>query len=1227
MLKIFKFSTLFLFSALAFSQTNEINVQQTKERVLLEPEAINQMAKKNVSVFVLHSYSQEYPWTHSQHQGFTELLKTDVSHVYDISVEYLDTKRISYNDVYAKQTADYLHRKYSDYMPDVIYVSDDNALTFALAHADSIFPNVPIFFSGINNYAIKKQLNPSRITGVFENKEIAPNLALIREMVKGKLDIVVIGDASETYRAIETEVKDELVNHPDIHATFVSSNNLDDLIGQIKQINTQFIFLTTLGMVKDANHHILSLPETLNAIKQSGDFVVISMEDAYLQPGVLGGWVTSGLRQGRAAAEMLSQYVNGIPLIAQPPIEASPNEYIFDDVELKRINLKLPQYIDQIATHLNVQPSFYNSHRKLVLSSLYSLVVFTLLGLIGALVVYARKNQLILMTSERLRESEERFRILFDSLPDPAWLVEGYRFVESNQAAVNVFGALNKAFFNNIHPASLSPEFQSDGEASFDKSERMIRLAQEIGIHRFEWVHKRLDNSCFDAEVTLVAITMQQHQAIYAIVHDISERKQAQEALLKTNMALAQSSSMLRTTLESTADGILTIDVDGNIRSFNRRFLEMWQIPHSLVKEESDQQLLRYVLDQLIDPKHFVEKVHYLYDHQEIESFDEIEFIDGRIFERYSMPQKLNQSIIGRVWSFRDVTERKTAEAKLQLAASVFLHAREGIVIMDASANILDINDTFVDITGYSRNELLGKYCPLFQSERQSNEFYDAIWHSLLHSKNWTGEMWDHRKNGELYAEMVTISVVYDNADKVQHYVALITDITPMKLYQEKIEHTAYYDSLTNLPNRILLADRLQQSIVQSKRIKHILAVVFLDLDGFKAVNDTHGHEVGDQLLIVISERMKIALREGDTLARIGGDEFIAVLVGLEQPQDFQPILDRLLNAASSKVFIDNIEVHVSASIGVTLFPQDNSDVDLLIRHADQAMYVAKQTGKNRYHLFDVDHDCALQTIHENLDRIQQALLNNEFVLYYQPKVNMKTGQITGAEALIRWQHPELGLLPPIKFLPLIENHSLSVDLGEWVIERALADIEIWQNSDIEMEMVISVNVSARQLQQDNFIERLTNLFATYPQVNPNKLEFEILETSALEDIESVSNIIKACDKLGINFSLDDFGTGYSSLTYLKQLPVKTLKIDQTFVFDMLDNADDFAIVESVIGLSNAFKRKVIAEGIETVAHGVALLSLGCEQGQGYVIAKPMLANELTKWVDNWHPYDTWTKN
>jgi len=571
-----------------------------------------------------------------------------------------------------------------------------------------------------------------------------------------------------------------------------------------------------------------------------------------------------------------------------------------------------------------------------------------------------------------------------------------------------------------------------------------------------------------------------------------------------------------------------------------------------------------------------------------------------------------------------DITVLKLAEEKVKLAANVFTHARESIVITDNTGTIIDVNDTFTATTGYNREEVIGQTPRIFKSERQSPEFYTDMWQILLKEGYWSGEVWNRRKNGEVYAEMKTISAVRDEHGITTHYVALANDITLMKAHQEQLERIAHYDVLTNLPNRSLLADRLSQAMLQCDRHKQSLAVVFLDLDGFKAINDSHGHDVGDELLIALSLRMKEALREGDSLARIGGDEFIAVLTDLDKTEDCESVLERLLLAASEPATINDIVLNISASIGVTLYPQDNVDADLLIRHADQAMYVAKESGKNCYHLFDTAQDDAIKIQRESLEAIRSALDNHQFVLHYQPKVNMRTGTVVGVEALIRWQHPARGLLNPIEFLPVIENNPMNIEIGEWVIETALIQLSQWQLMGLNNPLNISVNIAAVQLQQPDFTDRLATLLAAHRDVEPRYLELEVLETSAIDDVQHASTIMNDCMALGVKFTLDDFGTGYSSLTYLRRLPASLIKIDQTFIRDMLIDTDDLAIIEGVIALAKSFKRDVIAEGVETIEHGTALLQLGCELAQGYGIARPMPASDIPAWVNGWKPDVTW---
>jgi diguanylate cyclase (GGDEF)-like protein len=450
-----------------------------------------------------------------------------------------------------------------------------------------------------------------------------------------------------------------------------------------------------------------------------------------------------------------------------------------------------------------------------------------------------------------------------------------------------------------------------------------------------------------------------------------------------------------------------------------------------------------------------------------------------------------------------------------------------------------------------------------------------------------------------------------------------LNDITNQKEHESRLEFIAHYDPLTGLPNRVLLNDRLQRGMAQARRRGQQLALAYIDLDGFKAVNDTHGHHVGDQLLKTVAARMKNTLREGDTISRLGGDEFVAVLIDLPDTESCLLLTQRLLAAVAQPVPLVGHELKVSASIGLSLFPQpDDVDADQLLRQADLAMYQAKLAGKNRYHVFDTAHDRSLRGRYEDLARIRRGLRGGEFRMVYQPKVNMRTGAVVGAEALIRWAHPEQGELEPACFLPTVEGNPLAIELGDWVIERALAQIVAWKRDGLALP--VSVNISAHHLQAPDFMLRLQSALARHPEVWPGSLELEVLETSALESITHVSRIVEACAAIGVSFALDDFGTGYSSLAYLKRLPAARLKIDQVFVRGMPEDAEDLAILQAILGLASAFRREVIAEGVETVEHGELLLQLGCDIGQGYGIARPMPAEQISEWAASWSPPRSW---
>ena len=591
---------------------------------------------------------------------------------------------------------------------------------------------------------------------------------------------------------------------------------------------------------------------------------------------------------------------------------------------------------------------------------------------------------------------------------------------------------------------------------------------------------------------------------------------------------------------------------------------------------------------------------------------------------------------VTRLFGFiQDVTERRAAERALheseQRYRALFDHISSGVAIYeirDSGKDVVfrDFNHAAERLSGVQRKDLVGKSPAEVFPGVGALELLE-----VLRQVGSTG-IAQHVPVKLYHDERLTRW--YDNYVyrlPTGEVVAVFDDVTALKEHDRQLEYLAHSDALTALPNRTLLYDRLRHAMAQTQRRGQYLAVVYLDLDGFKAINDRHGHDAGNQLLIALSRRMKQMLRESDTLARLGGDEFVAVLVDLGDRAAGVPLLNRLLAAAAAPVPLGDVVMQVSASLGVTFYPQpvpgeregtDALDADQLLRQADQAMYLAKQAGKNRYHVFNVEQDHRTRGEQESLERIRRALVAREFVLYYQPTVNLRTGAVIGVEALIRWQHPQRGLLLPQEFLPAIEDELLAVELGEWVIETALTQMDSWRASGLDLP--VSVNVGARQLRQADFVARLRALLAAHPGVKPSSLALEILETSATQDLTQVARVVADCRTLGVSCALDDFGIGYSSFTCLKHLAVTSLKIDRSFVGHMLDNPDDLAIVESILGLATAFRRQAVAEGVETLAQCERLRQLGCELAQGFRIAHPLPAHELPDWLAAWQPSPHW---
>lgn len=500
-----------------------------------------------------------------------------------------------------------------------------------------------------------------------------------------------------------------------------------------------------------------------------------------------------------------------------------------------------------------------------------------------------------------------------------------------------------------------------------------------------------------------------------------------------------------------------------------------------------------------------------------------------------------------------------------------------------------------MQIKEFAKEKDIDNLPSMLYSKNLNQEFYKPAWEILTRKNDWSSEFFNSRKNG-----------------KLKYHTTLFSDISEREKYKTQLAYITYYDTLTGLPNRQLLALELHKKTLQ---LNAQLMILLLDIDGFKKINDTYGHKIGDGLLVALSQKLQAFLQEGEILGRLNGDEFVMILKRREKKEANKILREKILKDLATPIKMEDIVLHVTASMGVCHYPQSSEvNAEQLLRQADQAMYNAKVAGKNCYHCFNIKEDKEIKIKHKNIEEIHLALIREQFILYYQPKVNMRTGEVIGVEALIRWDHPEKGILSPSEFLPIVEDHPFGIEIGKWVINTALTQMEVWNGEGLDLK--VSVNIGARQLQGKSFVQDLRHFLSNHPMIAPSQLELEILETSALEDINNISSIMDRCHKIGVSFALDDFGTGYSSLTYLKNLPIDFIKIDQSFVRDMLINTNDLCIVEGIIALSKALRRQIIAEGVETIEHGKMLIQLGCEFAQGYAIARPMQPNDVFKWIE-----------
>ncbi|MFI8373407.1 bifunctional diguanylate cyclase/phosphodiesterase [Pseudomonas helleri] len=837
----------------------------------------------------------------------------------------------------------------------------------------------------------------------------------------------------------------------------------------------------------------------------------------------------------------------------------------------------------------------------------HTLMLYVLPGillLVTVLVIVIRINRRLsseisrrIALEQELRSSEYHYRGLVESLSAIAWeaRLDDYIYTYVSPQAEALLGYpltdwLTDGFWNRLlHPDDL-PKTQAycDEEISAGRDHsvdyRVITAQGET-----LWLKD------------IISITTHNQQPVLrGLMINISQAKQTEEALRLSEEKFAKA-------FHASPDGLLlTRQRDGLLIEVNEGFshLSGYSSPDVLYRSTLDLKLW-VDLQQRIELLALLKQQGYVRDFR-----CSIRHKDGRIrlCEVSSRPLMIGVETC-MLTIARDITERHQMQEKLLQTATVFQSTAEGIVFTDLQQTITAVNRAFTEITGYSESEALGQTPRILASGLHDSAFYIAMWHQLSSEGHWQGEICNKRKNGETYPCWMTISAVRDSEHQITHFVAVFADISSLKHAQDRLDHQAHHDPLTNLPNRLLFENRLQQALSDPDRYGQQGAVLFLDLDRFKNINDSLGHPIGDLLLKAIALRLKEQLRDIDTVARQGGDEFIILLPALKNPSDAELIANKLLACFNAPFVAGEHELFISASIGASIYPDDGTDVATLVKNADAAMYRSKLKGRNRIERYT--HDLTAQASARVLleQELRRALERGQLSLSYQPKISLKDHSLVGAEALIRWNHPELGNIPPDRFIVLAEENGMIIPIGDWVLEHACHQLNAWKQI-YEPFGPVSVNLSGTQLRQPALLARIQELLTSY-SLEPGGLQLEITENFIMSQTEEALDVLHKLKQMGVQLAIDDFGTGYSSLSYLKRLPLNTLKIDQSFIRGLPDDVDDVAIVRAIIALGRSMQLTIIAEGVETQAQQDFLAKEGCEQIQGYIVSVPLSADEF----------------
>ncbi|MCS4509916.1 sensor domain-containing protein [Xylophilus ampelinus] len=712
----------------------------------------------------------------------------------------------------------------------------------------------------------------------------------------------------------------------------------------------------------------------------------------------------------------------------------------------------------------------------------------------------------------------------------------------------------------------------------------------------------RADGTVLHVERCIESAEWSPHGPVWVV--GMVDRTQQRKAEDELETLIAE----LRATLESTADGILVCGLDGAMRAFNRRFAQMWEIPKSMLMQRDDAAMHALLAAQVDDSARYLQRLADINASIASEATDMLLLRSGRLLQRTVLPQFSRGRIIGRVFSFHDITERAAAEKGLRLAAKVFESCPDAVFITDAHHRVVSVNPACCKLTRHEHEVLVGLSAIDLFEERDAGRLFTEVQKSWQASGFWEGEVWHRRGDGSNCPVRLSWVVLRGPAGEVVQTIGFFRDLSGQRAAQQRIEDLAYSDVLTGLPNRLLLSRRVDRVLQLHCDAPAPFAVLFVDLDRFKNINDSLGHQFGDRVLVKVADRIKSCLRLADTLARLGGDEFVIHLHNADAPSA-EVVARRIIEALAQPFMLDDMRFSVSCSIGVALYPQDGQTLDDLVRHADTAMFRVKEHGRGSYRFYQPQMNANLLARMQMDHAMRQALEHQRFRLHYQPQIDMRTGELVGVEALIRWTDPELGSVSPGVFIPLAEESGFIIAIGAWVLEEAVRQGALWQQAGTPVP--VSVNVSALQFRQPDFVERVATAIRV-SGLDAKLLELELTESILVQGADEAVLRLDALAKLGVRLAIDDFGTGYSSLAYLKKFPIHRLKIDQSFVRGLPDDESDRAIVTAMISMGHALRFEMVAEGVETHAQRDCLHALHCNLFQGYLCAPGMPAEDLT---------------